>query len=98
MSEFLNSESSWLNLTNALLGVAVLVCLFAVGRVVLQDIRARMALRARTAVKHDDHAFHLESLGITMADGGQPINESAFPLNNKPVESDDPPNIIRSDN
>ena len=98
MSAIFNSETNWLNLTNIVLGLAALVFLFAVGRVVVQDIRVHMALRSRSPVKNDGHSFSLESLGITMADGGEPINELTRPLNLNHNESIDPPNIIRSDN
>lgn len=97
MTDLLNSEIGWLNLTNAALGLAVLVCLFALGRVILQDMRVRVASRARRPVLHDDHAFRLSSLGITMADGGELIDEASIEFNRE--KSDDvPPNIIRSDN
>jgi hypothetical protein len=98
VSEILNSETGWLNLTNAALGLAVLVCLIAVSRVVIQEIRVRATKRVRTPILHDDHAFSLESLGVTMADGGEPINEIAPQFRRDAANGVDPPNITRSEN
>lgn len=98
MSELFTSETGWLNLTNAVLGLAVIVCLLAVGRVMIQELHAWAAKRARTSIVDDDHAFNLESLGITMADGGERINELPRHIKRTAVHPDDPPNIVRSDN
>lgn len=97
MSELFNSETGWLNITNAILGVAVLVFLLAVGRVMIQELRTLVSNRIRVPIAHDDHAFDIKSLGITMADGGEPINEMVYRRKPSP-DSDDPQNIIRSDN
>ncbi len=96
MNELLNSESGWLNLTNLALGIAVLACVVAVGRVVIQDLRVWLAVRRRKPLFQDDHAFSLSSLGITMADGGEPLNEKPIPPNHR-ASDDDPPGIIRSE-
>lgn len=98
MTEFLNSQTGWLNLTNVLLGVAVFLCFVAIGRAVLQEVHIWAVKRFRTAPPHDDHAFTLESLGITMADGGKPLNEMTQKKNREVADRDDPQNIIRSDN
>lgn len=98
MSELFNPETGWLNATNAILGIAVLICLFAVGRVVLAELRALAVKRARASLATDDHTFDLATLGITMADGGEPINEMAIKPKRPSGESDEPQNIIRSDN
>ncbi len=98
MIEFFNSETGWLNLTNAVLGLAVLVCFLTVGRVMIQEARAWASKRFRAQIAQDDHAFDLKSLGITMADGGKPINEMTRQSRIAPTDLDDPQNIIRSDN
>jgi hypothetical protein len=97
VSELLNSETSWLNLTNIALGLAVLVCVVAVGRVVIHDLRVRVTARRRRPIVQDDHAFSLSSLGITMADGGEPIDENSITPKRQPSQDDDPPSVIRSD-
>ncbi len=97
MSELLNSETGWLNFTNIVLGLAVLACIVALARVLVQDLRILLASRARTPIARDDHAFSLASLGITMADGGVVVDEKAWTMKHSPDE-DDEPNIIRSVN
>ncbi len=98
MSELLNSEAGWLNIVNAALGLAVLICLVAVGRVLIQDIRNRIAERRRSPVLDGQHTFNLTSLGITLADGGELIDEASLKLNHRPPDEDIPPNIVRSEN
>lgn len=98
MSELFNSETGWLNLTNATLGLAVLISLFAVGRVVYQELCSRAAKRAGGPVKRHSQALNLESLGITIADGGSPMNEIVRKVKRTTIDPDDPPNIIRSEN
>ena len=98
MTEILNSESGWLNLTNILLGVAVLACIVVVAKVIIQDVRVRVAARSRRPIVQDDHAFTLSSLGITMADGGERIDEKTIKSRGRQTPDDDPPNVDRSDN
>ena len=78
----------WLTFTNAALGVVVLVCCIAVGIGIVQEVAARRK-KARAssqldrevndlvAAFRDGHAFHVPSLGVTMADGGEPIEKIA---------------------
>jgi hypothetical protein len=98
VSDFLNSETGWLNLTNAVLGIVVLVCLVVVGRAVIKELYVRAAKRSRMPLEHDKHAFSLQSLGITMADGGEAINENKDVRIPSQPDIVDPPNIVRSDN
>ena len=83
---------------NVALGLAVLVCFIAVGKVLIQEMLAMAGRRIKAQLAHDDHAFDLESLGITMADGGEPTNELNKPPQKRSMFLDDPPNILRSDN
>ena len=92
------SETGWLNVVNISLGLAVLVCLLAVGRMVIQDLRNRATSRAHKLAVHINKTFTLSSLGITMADGGEPIDENAIRDKRDQARNEDPPNIIRSDN
>lgn len=98
MFDLFNSQTGWLTLTNAVLGLAVFVCILAVGRVVIQELRVWASNRIHKLIAHDDHAFDLKSLGITMADGGEPINEMTRGKKNLSSDLDDPKNIQRSDN
>lgn len=62
-----------LNIVNAALGLATLVCILAVAWGVVSEIAAR--LRARAVAAADSHTFHLPELGLTMADGGEKVDE-----------------------
>ena len=94
MPDFFDSETMWLNITNAVLGLVTLVCLGAFCYGVVREIAARVAKRARVPLETDTHAFALEDLGITMADGGVRIDETSNP----DLNMSDPPNIFRSNN
>jgi hypothetical protein len=77
MFALLISEEAWLNATNALLGIVVLICVLAIGAIVFHEIANRIRSRA-TERRHfvfDDHAVHVPQLGMTMADGGEPVND-----------------------
>ncbi|MGD0774619.1 MAG: hypothetical protein ABSC05_17540 [Candidatus Solibacter sp.] len=76
----------WLTITNAALGVVVLICCVAVAIGVFQELAAKR--RKATAMSkidrevsdlvnayQDDHAFHLPQLGLTMADGGEELGK-----------------------
>ena len=71
------SDESWLNGTNAILGLVTLVCVLVVAfglfQTVMEKIRARVA--SRSHVVYDDHAFAMPELGLTMADGGERTDE-----------------------
>ena len=74
----------WLTITNIALGVVVLICCGAVAIGVFQEIvgkRRKAAAMSKidtevadlVASFQDGHAFHLPELGLTMADGGEPL-------------------------
>jgi hypothetical protein len=76
----------WLTVTNIALGVVTLICIVAVGIGVVQELAARARKRAAgAALDHevanlvssfnDGHAFHVPSLGVTMADGGEELGK-----------------------
>ena len=76
----------WLTFTNIALGVVVLVCCIAVGIGIVQEVVARRKkARALAGLDHevtslvagfqDGHAFHIPSLGVTMADGGEELGK-----------------------
>ena len=75
-------ETYWLNVTNAALGVVVLLCVAAVAFGVLQELYSRRKLRTNALDREvkdlmssfDGHAFDVPGLGLTMADGGEPID------------------------
>lgn len=80
-----DAEARWLIITNAALGIVVLIALLvALGSVIyhFSSIRNRRAKAIRGVDdemlamfgKGDDHAFRTPELGLTMADGGEPLD------------------------
>ncbi len=76
----------WLTLTNAALGIVVVICCVAVAFGVVQELAARRKRKAALSgldrevadlVKayRDGHAFDVPELGITMADGGDELGK-----------------------
>lgn len=75
----------WLTVMNAALGVVVVACCLFVAYGVVQELAARRRKRAVAAgldrevsdlvASYDGHAFHSPELGLTMADGGEPIQK-----------------------
>jgi hypothetical protein len=83
----LNDPSTyWLTVMNIGLGVVVLICCAAVAFGVVQELAARRKKRASMSTldrevsdlvaAYDGHAFHVPNLGVTMADGGDPVRKS----------------------
>ena len=96
MFSFNDPNTFWLNVTNIVLGLVTLICCVAVGQGVYKDVLAR--LRRRVPVRVDDHAFVIPGLGITMADGGERLDENMIKRNNNSKLPDDEKNIVRSEN
>jgi hypothetical protein len=82
----LNDPSTyWLTITNIGLGVVVLICCGAVAFGIVQELAARRKKRASMSQldrevsdlvsAYDGHAFNVPGLGVTMADGGDPLNK-----------------------
>ncbi len=65
-------DTFWLNFTNIALGLVTLACVIAVLAGVAHELGHRIANRKKLA---DDHAFETPELGLTMADGGERIDE-----------------------
>lgn len=80
-------QTLWLNIINLSLGIVTLVCVAAIGYGVLQDVRKRTRKRASARAidgeanalisSFGDHAFDMPGLGLTMADGGEPVKKPA---------------------
>jgi hypothetical protein len=72
--EFFDPKTVWINLTNLALGLVTLVCVAMVAWGVAAEAAER--LRRRLAVFRDDHhAFAVPELGLTMADGGDKVDD-----------------------
>jgi hypothetical protein len=75
----------WLTVMNVALGAVVVVCCLIVAFGVAHELAARRRKRAAAAgldrevsdlvAAYDGHAFHSPELGLTMADGGEPVKE-----------------------
>jgi hypothetical protein len=76
----------WLTATNIALGLVTLICCIAVGIGILQELAAKRKKHvAMSALDRevsdlvssfgDGHAFHIPSLGVTMADGGEELKK-----------------------
>jgi hypothetical protein len=62
----------WLNVTNVLLVLVTLACAGIVGYAAVKEILVR--LRARMPILlREPHLAHMPELGMTMADGGEPM-------------------------
>jgi hypothetical protein len=76
-----NSQTLWLNLTNLALGIVTLLALVVVGFGVAQEVLAKRR-RARELAGMDEevrHLLHVPELGLTMADGGEPLPDPNAP-------------------
>jgi hypothetical protein len=71
MTDWSNPETFWLNVTNAALGVVVLLALGGIVAAALSDVFARIRARAAARESVEAHAFLVPGLGMTMADGGE---------------------------
>ena len=80
-------QTLWLNVINLSLGLVTLVCCAAIGYGVLQDLRERSRKRASARAMDrevgalvsgfDSHSFDIPGLGLTVADGGEPLKKPA---------------------
>jgi hypothetical protein len=80
-------ETLWLNLTNVALGAVTLVCLLAFGRVAFREVAELVRVRSRSRGANSAHELVLSDLGVTMADGGEEIDERR--LTPKPPAGED---------
>jgi len=74
-----------LTVTNIALGVVTVVCCVAVAVGIFQELAARRKKAAAISgldhevadlvASYDGHAFHVPNLGLTMADGGDPMGK-----------------------
>jgi hypothetical protein len=72
--EFFDPQTVWVNVTNFILGVVTLACIAAVAWGVLVEVAARVRAHARVVVP-DSHSYEVPGLGLTMADGGEKLDE-----------------------
>lgn len=70
-------EALWLNVTNAVLGIVTIGALLAVLGAAAIEVWGRM--KKRTVVAKDFRVLHVPDLGLTMADGGEKIDDPPKP-------------------
>jgi hypothetical protein len=73
MFNFTDPQTFWLNVTNSILGIVTLVCLIAVSVSAVKELVERL----RAPQTEDDHSLYVGDLGLTMADGGKPVDEKS---------------------
>jgi len=66
-------DTFWLNFTNIALGLVTLACGLVIAGGVARELLLRWQRRAVASA--DDHAFATPGLGVTMADGGERVDE-----------------------
>jgi hypothetical protein len=74
MFDWSDPNTFWLNVTDIVLGVVTLACLAFIAQAVVRAVYARLVARLPLRPHRDPHSFALPELGLTMADGGEPIN------------------------
>ena len=72
MVDWGDTETFWLNVTNAVLGLVTLIAFATVVGAVLVEVLAKVRKRVASAVE-DFHTLTAPVLGTTMADGGEKI-------------------------
>jgi len=72
-----NPQTLWLNLTNLALGIVTLLALVVLAGGIAQEVLARRRkARELNAIDAEvRHLLHVPELGLTMADGGEPLQE-----------------------
>lgn len=68
-------DAFWLDITNAALGLFCLACLIAFGWTIYRDVRDKQRERAADRAQSQMHVLHSQELGLTMADGGRPLED-----------------------
>ncbi len=74
-----NPETFWLNATNLMLGLVTLACagalIYGLAGDLLAKARQKLTVAGLDREMRDLHAMHVPELGLTMADGGEPVDE-----------------------
>lgn len=70
MFDWSDPNTFWLNITDIVLGVVTLACVAFVAQAAFREVLGRLANR----IQQDAHALAMPELGLTMADGGEPID------------------------
>lgn len=68
-------DAFWLDITNAALGLFCLACLVAFAWSIARDVRDKQRERSLDRAQSEMHVLHSPELGLTMADGGRPLDD-----------------------
>jgi hypothetical protein len=95
MLDLSDPQTYWLNVVNIVLGVVTLACVIVVSTSIWREVSARAHQRVPVFARPDEHTFVLPDLGITMADGGEKIDDSN---STESLRAENEKNIFRSNN
>ncbi len=79
MFNWSDPNTFWLNITDIVLGAVTLACVAFVAQAAFREAYARLAKRLPASSPDTPHALILPELGLTMADGGEPIDPKTEP-------------------
>ena len=88
MFDLTDPNTFWLNVTNIALGIVTLICCGVVGYGVVREVLARVRKRKANLAEAEEHSLLVSDLGITMADGGVPIEEKPLAVSEKGLTYD----------
>jgi hypothetical protein len=73
MLNWSDPNTYWLNITDIVLGIVTLASVAFVAQAAFREAYARLADRVTARMREDSHTLTLPELGLTMADGGEPV-------------------------
>ena len=73
--DWTDPRTLWLNVTNVVLIAVTLICVAVVAYGVMRELWVRLRHRIPILMREtgDMHVRHMPDLGLTMADGGEPL-------------------------
>jgi hypothetical protein len=75
MFESIDPQTFWVSATNLVLGIVTLCSVALIASVVINELIDRWVRRLVERPAADAHAFRVRDLGLTMADGGEPVDD-----------------------
>jgi hypothetical protein len=77
MFDISDPQTFWVNTTNIVLGLVTLCCAAPIGSVVINELLERWVGRVLGSTAADGHTIAVRGLGVTMADGGEPVDDES---------------------
>jgi hypothetical protein len=75
MFQLTDPQTFWINTTNLALGLVTLCCAALIASVAVNELIDRFIARLAASTPDADHALHLPGIGMTMADGGEKLDD-----------------------